>query len=91
MAEPSITVTLTGEAAEKLSKLVAAGLFDSAEAAIEVAIDALGVGDETDIQYDAELEHWLRTEVVGRFESAKSESSRLLTSDEVRRSLFGKP
>lgn len=80
---PSITVTLTGGPAERLQKLVDSGKYDSAEAAVITALDDMPTLD------DPELENWLRTEGVRRFDAAERNPSRLLTVDEVRRNLLG--
>jgi Arc/MetJ-type ribon-helix-helix transcriptional regulator len=60
-----MTITLTGETADRLSRLVKTGVYQSAEAALADAIAAL----EDLISPD--LEEWMKTIVSQRYDDQK--------------------
>jgi Arc/MetJ-type ribon-helix-helix transcriptional regulator len=77
-----LTITLTGEAADKLRKLVADQRYARAEDAIAEALDAL------EASRDPALEAWLRDVITARAEANAADPARSLTADEVRAQLI---
>lgn len=79
-----LTITLTGETAEKLRKLVAEEHYARAEDAVVDAIEAL------EASRDPALDAWLRDTIVARAEAFAADPGRALTADQVRTQLFGR-
>lgn len=79
-----LTITLTGEAAEKLRKLVAEEHYARAEDAVVDAIEAL------EASRDPTLDAWLRDTIVASAEAFAADPARALTADQVRAQLFGR-
>lgn len=71
------SITLPNEMAQLIREKVAGGEYASESEVIRDSVRAL-------LARDRALEHWLRTEVVAAYEESKTESSRLLSSDQVR-------
>jgi hypothetical protein len=79
-----LTVTLTGAAAAKLRKLMAEEGYMRAEDAVEGALDAL------DESRAPEIDAWLRDTISARADAFAADPARAMTTDQVRKSLFGK-
>lgn len=80
----SITLTLTGRAAERLEELLGPAGFPTPEAAVEQALECFVP------KGDPEIESWLRNVVAERYDRAHEDPTKLLSVAEVRASLFGK-
>jgi Arc/MetJ-type ribon-helix-helix transcriptional regulator len=76
-----LTLKLTGKTADKLRELVDGKHYQSAEAVVEAALDALDAGA------DPGLERWLNTVIVERAAAASADPTRLLSAGQVRESL----
>ncbi len=83
MAE--MTLTLKGDAAIRLQRLLKDAAYPSAEAAVAEALEALEENRAPD------LDKWLREVVGPRLDAMRSAPGASLTSDQVRARLFGKP
>ena len=79
-----LTITLRGEVAEKLRKLVADEHYTRAEEAVADALDAL------DASRDPALDAWLRDIVAARAEAFAADPNRARTPQQVRENLLGK-
>jgi Arc/MetJ-type ribon-helix-helix transcriptional regulator len=82
MAE--VTLTLKGDAATRLQRLLKDAAYSSAEAAIADALEVLEENRAGDI--DA----WLRDVVGPRLDAMRAAPGASLTADQVRERLFGK-
>lgn len=76
------TVTLPDAIAESLRAKVLSGEFASVD---EAVADALLCQDQMPQQTDAEVEHWLRNEVLGTLRELDADPSAVVTADEVDR------
>lgn len=72
----SLSITLPHEMAQLIKEKVASGSYATES---EVVRDGLRALQER----DAAVEHWLRTEVVARYEAYKADPSRVLTAEQV--------
>lgn len=79
-----LTITLRGDAAEKLRKLIAEEHYVRAEDAVVDAIEAL------EASRDPALDAWLRDTIAARAEAVAADPGRTLTADQVRAQLFGR-
>lgn len=77
-----VKVTLSGEAADRLLRLVAEQKYARPEEAIEDALDALEESRASD------LDAWLRDVVAARADALASDPSRALSAEEVRTRLL---
>ncbi len=84
MSDPTLTLTLTGSDAQRLSRLMDAGRYETPEAAVGDALEALENGQ------DPALEAWLHGEIARRFDAYKGDPSRGVTLEEARRRLSGR-
>jgi Arc/MetJ-type ribon-helix-helix transcriptional regulator len=82
MAE--VTLTLQGDAATRLQRLLKDAAYPSAEAAIADALEALEENRASD------LDTWLRDVVGPRLDAMRASPGASLTADQVRLRLFGK-
>ena len=82
MAE--VTLTLKGDAASRLQRLLKDAAYPSAEAAVADALEALEHSRAPD------LDAWLRDDVGPRLDAMRSKPEASLTADELRARLFGK-
>jgi len=80
-----VTLTLRGEAASRLERLVKEAAYPSPEAAIADALEAL------EQSLVPELDAWLRDVVAPRLDAMRADPASSLTPDQVRARLFGKP
>lgn len=78
----NVKVTLSGEAADRLLRLVAEQKYARPEEAIEDALDALEESRASD------LDAWLRDVVAARADALASDPSRALSAEEVRTRLL---
>jgi antitoxin ParD1/3/4 len=78
-----LTITLRGEATDKLRKLVADGHYAQPEDAVVDALDALPFDS------DPELDAWLRMEIPNRIDALDADPSRAMTVEEVKARLLG--
>jgi Arc/MetJ-type ribon-helix-helix transcriptional regulator len=78
-----VTITLKGEAAERLERLVRDAAYPSPEAAVA---DALQAFEETRAP---ELDHWLGEVAGPRLDAMRADPSLSLTADQLRARLFG--
>ena len=83
MAE--MTLTLKGDAAVRLQRLLKDAAYPSAEAAVADALAALEENRAPD------LDAWLRDVVRPRLDAMQAAPGDSLTADQVRARLFGKP
>ena len=81
---PELTLTLKGDAASRLERLLRNAAYPSAEAAVADALEAL----ENNLA--PELDNWLRDVVGPRLDAMRASPSASLTADQVRARLFGK-
>ncbi|GIK50499.1 MAG: type II toxin-antitoxin system ParD family antitoxin [Hyphomonadaceae bacterium] len=77
-----VKVTLSGEAADRLLRLVAEQKYARPEEAIEDALDALEESRASD------LDAWLRDVVAARADALAADPSRALSAEEVRTRLL---
>jgi Arc/MetJ-type ribon-helix-helix transcriptional regulator len=77
-----LTITLKGDVAKKLRKLMAEERYARAEDAVADALEAL------DASRDPTLDSWLRDLIVARAEAHAADPSRRLSADELRALLF---
>lgn len=82
MAE--VTLTLKGDAATRLERLLKDSAYPSAEAAIADALEVLEENRASD------LDVWLRDVVGPRLDAMRASPGASLTADQVRARLFGK-
>ena len=82
MAE--VTLTLKGDAATRLQRLLKDAACPSAEAAVADALEALEENRAPD------LDVWLRDIVGPRLDAMRATPGASLTADQVRAQLFGK-
>ena len=82
MAE--VTLTLKGDAASRLQRLLKDAAYPSAEAAVADALEALEENRAPDV--DA----WLRDVAGPRLDAMRTTPEASLTADQVRARLFGK-
>ena len=80
-----VTVTLTGDAAKRLQRLLKDAAYANAEAAVADALEALEENRAPD------LEAWIRDVVAPRLDAMRARPGDSLTADQVRARLFGKP
>ncbi|MEJ0058969.1 MAG: type II toxin-antitoxin system ParD family antitoxin [Terricaulis sp.] len=78
-----LTITLSGEVAEKLRKLVADEHYARPEEAVADALDALNASR------DPALDAWLRETITARADAFEADATRGVTPDQVRERLFG--
>lgn len=77
-----VTITLKGEAAERLERLIRDAAYPSPEAAVADALEAF------EQAHAPELDHWL-TEVAGpRLDAMRADPAASLTADQLRARLF---
>jgi hypothetical protein len=79
-----LTLTLKGEAATRLERLMRNAAYPSAEAAIADALEAL------EENLAPELDTWLRDVVGPRLDDMRANPERSLTVEQVRTRLFRK-
>lgn len=77
----NITIKLSGEAADRLRKLVEEEHYARPEDAVADALEAL------ESNRDATLDNWLRGVIAARSEALAADPSRALTASEVRAQL----
>ena len=82
MAE--MTLTLRGDAATRLQRLLKDAAYPSAEAAVADALEALEENRAPD------LDVWLRDVVGPRLDAMRAAQGSSLTAEQVRARLFGK-
>jgi Arc/MetJ-type ribon-helix-helix transcriptional regulator len=80
---PTITVTLTGDAAERLERLVRDRVYDTPAQAVEEALAAF------DDDAPPDLEGWLKPVVTRRIAALDADPASALTMDDLRAKLFG--
>jgi hypothetical protein len=80
-----LKITLRGETADKLRKLVAEEHYDHPEDAVADALEAL------DASRDADLDAWLRDVIAARADAFADDPSRGLAPEEVLERLRRKP
>jgi hypothetical protein len=83
MTVPKITVTLTGQSAEKLTQLMQSRGYDTPEAAVVAALDDMPLSE------DPEIEAWLSEVVVPRLDQAERDPQGFLTADQLRANVLG--
>ena len=81
----SLSITLPAETAEKLQSLVASGEYASESEVVEEGLRVLFEEKDHGFHNDAEMEKWLREEVVPVMDEMEAHPERLLTIDDVRR------
>ncbi|MBL8537740.1 MAG: hypothetical protein JNM59_10095 [Hyphomonadaceae bacterium] len=79
---PDLTITLTGDAAEKLRKLMMDEHYDRAEDAVADALEALVASR------DPALDAWLHDVIAARAKAHAADPTRAMTADEVRTQLL---
>ena len=80
---PELTLTLKGDAASRLERLLRTAAYPNAEAAVADALEAL----ENNLA--PELDNWLRDVVGPRLDAMRASPDTSLTADQVRARLFG--
>jgi len=78
-----VKITLTGEAADRLLRLVAAEKYARPEDAIADALEAL------EASRDPALDGWLRGVILARADALAADPARGLTAERARSRLFG--
>ncbi len=81
---PELTLTLKGDAASRLERLLRTAAYPNAEAAVADALEAL----ENNLA--PELDAWLRDVVGPRLDAMRASPGTSLTADQVRARVFGK-
>ncbi len=81
---PELTLTLKGDAASRLERLLRIAAYPNAEAAVADALEAL------ECNLAPELDTWLRDVVGPRLDAMRAAPDASLTADQVRARLFGK-
>ena len=81
---PELTLTLKGDSASRLERLLRNAAYPNAEAAVADALEAL----ENNLA--PELDNWLRDVVGPRLDAMRASPGASLTADQVRVRLFGK-
>lgn len=79
-----LTLTLRGDVASRLERLLRSAAYPNAEAAIADALEAL----ESNLA--PELDNWLHEVVGPRLDAMRASPDASLTADQVRARLFGK-
>lgn len=83
MADATLTLTLTGDDAERLARIMKSGSYATAEAAVREALNSFeGLADPA-------LDVWLHNVVAQRFDAMEADPSRGVPLDEARRRLSG--
>jgi putative addiction module CopG family antidote len=80
-----ISVTLTPELAQGVKDRVAAGAYASDSEVIRAGLRALFAKEEA--EYDAAVEHWLRTAIPKRVKRLEQGEAKLLSAQELREAL----
>jgi Arc/MetJ-type ribon-helix-helix transcriptional regulator len=83
MPARSISITLNGDDAERLGRLMRSGDYKTYEAAVGEALSSLEASS------DPSTEHWLRTVVAERFDAYQADPTRGVGIDEARRRILG--
>jgi hypothetical protein len=81
--EPTLSLTLTGDAAERLGRIMRAGDYPSYEALVDAALAYLETSSE------ASIEGWLHDVVAKRFDARQAEPSAGVQFAEARRRVVG--
>ena len=79
MAEPKMTLTLSGDDAERLARILKNGGYASPEAAVADALTTL------EAAADPVLNGWLNEVVAARFDALAADPSRAIPLDVARR------
>jgi len=79
-----LTLTLKGDAASRLERLLRNAAYSNAETAVADALEAL------ENYLAPELDNWLREVVAPRLDAMRASPGTSLTADQVRARLFGK-
>ena len=80
MTPQAATILLPAELAEEIARLVASGAYPDAGAVVAAGLEALGPSE-------AEIETWLREEVLPVVDEMDRDPSRVLSAEQVRASL----
>ena len=83
MGDATTTLTLSGDDAERLARIVKSGGYATAEAAVAEALAALEESSSPS------LDNWLREVVGERYDAYAADPSRGVPLDEARRRLLG--
>jgi antitoxin ParD1/3/4 len=83
MADPTYKVTISGEDAQRLERLVESGQYPSPEAAVADALAELEGGAA------AEVDAWLKSEIAARYDALAADPARAISSAEARKRLLG--
>ncbi len=83
MTDETFTLTITGDDAERLARLVQSGQYASPEAAVADALAELEGGVES------EIDGWLKSTVATRYDAFKADPSRGVSLEQARRRLLG--
>ena len=83
MTDPTLTLTLTGADAERLTRLMESGNYASAEDTVSEALAAL------EEAADPVLDAWLQEVVADRFDAHAADPARGVPLDVARRRVLG--
>jgi hypothetical protein len=83
MSDHTYKLTISGEDAERLGRLVESGQYPSPEAAVADALAELEGGA------DPAVEAWLKTTVAARYDAFMADPSRAVPAGEARKRLLG--
>lgn len=79
-----VKLTLKGDAADRLERLMRDAAYPSAEAAVADALEAL------EQSFAPDVDAWLRDVVGPRLDAMRADPASSLTVDQARKRLFGK-